>query len=222
MTRQSRDAAAVAATGQAGLGGLLRGWRHQQLLAQEQLAERCGLSVRTIRNLEAGRVRRPRAATVRMLAKGLQLAGWEREQFEAAGRPASPVGQPAVPPSPDDTASRQLPPGIADFGGRTEQVRPLRDLLGRALDGLEGQAKVTAVAISVVADKAGVCKTALAVHVAHHLGADLPDGQLYTSLRGTRDGGCDGLPVEAAQVLGRFLRALGAEQRLSGETTPAE
>jgi transcriptional regulator with XRE-family HTH domain len=38
------------------------------LLSQERLAERSGLSVRTIRDLESGRVRRPRTASVRLLA----------------------------------------------------------------------------------------------------------------------------------------------------------
>jgi DNA-binding XRE family transcriptional regulator len=49
-------------------GGLLRAHRERALLSQEQLAERAGLSARTIRELEAGRVRRPRGTSVRLLA----------------------------------------------------------------------------------------------------------------------------------------------------------
>jgi transcriptional regulator with XRE-family HTH domain len=68
-------------------GALLRAWRHRALLSQEQLAARAELSERTVRNLESGRVRLPRADTVRLLANALQLGGPERETwFEASRR----------------------------------------------------------------------------------------------------------------------------------------
>src|SRR5215510_3524275 len=62
-------------------GDLLRACRHRALLSQEQLAARAELSERTVRNLEAGRVRSPRVATVRLLADALQLSGPERESW---------------------------------------------------------------------------------------------------------------------------------------------
>src|SRR5215471_1780562 len=66
-------------------GALLRACRHWACLSQEQLAARAELSERTVRNLEAGRVRSPRTDTVRLLADALQLGGPERESwFEAA------------------------------------------------------------------------------------------------------------------------------------------
>jgi transcriptional regulator with XRE-family HTH domain len=49
------------------------GYRQQAGLTQEELAEKTGLSVRAIRNLEAGRVRAPRQASVRMLADALAI-----------------------------------------------------------------------------------------------------------------------------------------------------
>ena len=70
-------------------GALLRAGRHRALLSQEQLAARAELSERTVRNLEAGRVRSPRADTVRLLAGALQLGGPERESWFAAARGVS-------------------------------------------------------------------------------------------------------------------------------------
>jgi len=66
-------------------GALLRAHRHRAYLSQEQLAARAELSERTVRNLEADRVRSPRADTVRLLADALQLKEAERKSwFEAA------------------------------------------------------------------------------------------------------------------------------------------
>src|SRR5215472_13416517 len=67
-------------------GALLRACRHQALLSQEQLAARAELSERTVRDLEADRVRSPRTHTVRLLADALQLTGPERESWYEAAR----------------------------------------------------------------------------------------------------------------------------------------
>src|SRR5262249_17574436 len=69
----------------ASFGALLRARRYRACLSQEQLAARAGLSERTVRNLEAGRVQSPRAGTVRLLDGALQLSDPERERWlEAA------------------------------------------------------------------------------------------------------------------------------------------
>jgi polar amino acid transport system substrate-binding protein len=86
-----RDLAAAAGAGS--LGARLRGLRERALLTQEELAEGSGLSVRTIRGLERGDIRRPRSASVRQLADALQLAGQEREELVAAARGSA--GDPA-------------------------------------------------------------------------------------------------------------------------------
>jgi transcriptional regulator with XRE-family HTH domain len=70
----------------ASFGALLRACRHRACLSQEQLAARAELSERTVRNLEAGRVRSPRKDTVRLLADALDLAEPERENWLAAAR----------------------------------------------------------------------------------------------------------------------------------------
>ncbi len=56
-------------------GSVLRVSRLGSALTQEELAERSGRSVRCIRELEAGRVPRPRASTVRLLVDALAEHG---------------------------------------------------------------------------------------------------------------------------------------------------
>ncbi|MFJ4185030.1 helix-turn-helix domain-containing protein [Kitasatospora sp. NPDC089509] len=73
------------------VGPLLRRWRLRAGLTQEELAERSGLSSRAIRDLERGRVRRPRLSTVRLLAEAMGLTEQERTQLSEAARPVDPV-----------------------------------------------------------------------------------------------------------------------------------
>jgi DNA-binding SARP family transcriptional activator/tetratricopeptide (TPR) repeat protein len=119
----------------------------------------------------------------------------------AAGTAAGATSRPA--PVVDPPA--QLPPDIADFTGRREQVARLRAALGSARP-------PRAVAIAVLSGKPGVGKTALAVHVAHRLRPDFPDGQLQVDL-----GGAERRPLAPDEVLDRFLRALG----IAGAAVPA-
>ena len=55
-----------------GFGARLRACRRSAGLSQEELAERSGLSVRTISNLERGRARWPYRDTLRRLADALE------------------------------------------------------------------------------------------------------------------------------------------------------
>jgi len=88
-------------------GALLRAFRHRAYLSQEQLAARAELSERTVRNIEAGRVRSPRSDTVRLLADALALTEPERQNWVAAAPGANGrqvearlpgAGRPAQPP----------------------------------------------------------------------------------------------------------------------------
>lgn len=69
-----------------GLGWLLRRYRLASGLSQEELAERAGLSVRAIANIERGQTSRPYRRSVQLLADGLRLPEPQREQLERASR----------------------------------------------------------------------------------------------------------------------------------------
>jgi hypothetical protein len=70
------------------------------------------------------------------------------------------------------------------------------------------------VVISAIDGTAGVGKTALAVHWAHHVVDRFPDGQLYVNLRGYDPG----QPMPATDALAGFLQSLG----VPGQDIPAE
>ncbi|QMU68448.1 AfsR/SARP family transcriptional regulator [Streptacidiphilus sp. P02-A3a] len=126
---------------------------------------------------------------------------------DLAPAPAAAAPAPAPAPAPAAaTAPRapstlaQLPADIGDFAGRQTIVDSLGKLLGAgAADG-----PVQPVVISAVTGIGGIGKTALAVHVGHHVVGDFPDGQLYVNLRGTGDS-----PQAPAEVLAGLLRDLG-------------
>ncbi|EOD70027.1 AfsR/SARP family transcriptional regulator [Amycolatopsis vancoresmycina] len=91
---------------------------------------------------------------------------------------------------------RQLPPAIAGFTGRQDELR-------RVVGALQ-PAGPAATRICAISGKPGSGKTTLAVHAAHRVRPDYPDGQLYADL-----GGPHPRPVDPAEVLVRFLRSLG-------------
>ncbi|RZT80429.1 DNA-binding SARP family transcriptional activator [Micromonospora violae] len=100
-------------------------------------------------------------------------------------------------PAPAATASApvaaQLPPPVPTFTGRDAELAALDALVDRG-------------GAVVVSGTAGVGKTTLAVHWAHHAAAHFPDGQLYVNLRGFDPAAT---PTEPARVLHGFLEALG-------------
>ncbi len=91
---------------------------------------------------------------------------------------------------------RQLPGDVRSFVNRVGETGDLDAVLDDDAD---------PPGLVVITGTAGVGKTSLAVHWAHRAGHRFPDGQLYVNLRGYDPGA----PVTAAEVLDRFLRALG-------------
>jgi DNA-binding SARP family transcriptional activator len=111
---------------------------------------------------------------------------------------AMPAPAPVAPPP----MPAQLPADISDFTGRSGQVEQLQELLAGTApaDGSPG-----AVRVVLVVGPGGQGKTTLAVHAAHLLRGEFPDGQLYATLFGATQA------ADPAEVLARFLRDLGAD-----------
>lgn len=113
----------------------------------------------------------------------------------ASAVPASPPAGPAV---------HDLPPSVEPFVGRSAEIAAINE------DILSGTGSVVA-----LHGPGGVGKSALAVHVAHSVTAQFPDGVLYLDLRGAESGAT---PVRPADAMARLLRALG----VPGFTAPGD
>src|SRR5215469_9135362 len=99
-------------------GRWLRGQRIAAGLTQEDLAERSGVSVRTIADMERGRTRRPYPSSVRALiralglpdATGTELVARYRTPGDEPASTASAAATAEVPAEPAEAAvPRQLP-----------------------------------------------------------------------------------------------------------------
>jgi tetratricopeptide (TPR) repeat protein/transcriptional regulator with XRE-family HTH domain len=201
----------VGGQGAVPFGVLLRSLRERALLTQEQLAERSGLSVRTIRRFErqsAGG--RPQSASLRRLAVALGLDTAEHTAFVAAAsgapdRLAADAGDHRRQARPAEEAvqsMRQLPAPPPQFTGRAADLA--------ALEKVRAEAGPVIIAIDGMA---GIGKTAFAVRAAHRWSSDYPDGQFFLDLRGHTRGVP---PVDPGDALHRLLRSLG----VSGATIP--
>ncbi|MDX3230928.1 BTAD domain-containing putative transcriptional regulator [Streptomyces sp. ME19-01-6] len=142
------------------------------------------------------------ADTRRLLAYELgvdpsaELSDLQQRILQADSALATPVAvaDHAMPPPPP--VPRQLPATIPDFTGRDAFVHELGEQLTTAEGGV--------MAISAVAGIGGIGKTTLAVHLAHAVRHQFPDGQLYVDLQGASP-----TPAVPETVLGSFLRSLG-------------
>jgi len=118
------------------------------------------------------------------------------------------AADPALTPSPAATTHtpsrvRQLPVPPQLFTGRTREMA----VLDQVHD-------ASTVVISAIDGMAGIGKTALAVHLAHHIADRYPDGQLFIDLHGHTPGMA---PREPADALDHLLRTLG----VAGPQIPA-
>jgi len=186
-----------------GFGAQVRQSRTAAGLTREDLAERTGLGVRTISDIERGLVRRPHRSSVELISVALGLS----DQIAGGRRTDRPFAQAAAAQPDEVMVPRQLPAAVSHFTGRAAELD--------ALSGMVDDARAPrTVVISALAGMAGVGKTAVAVYWAHQVAGRFPAGQLYVNLRGYDPE----QPVAAADALAGFLRALG----VPGQEIPDE
>ncbi|MGW2638215.1 helix-turn-helix domain-containing protein, partial [Streptomyces sp. NPDC001348] len=144
------------------LAAALADAREARGLTQEELAERSGLSVRAIRNLETGHTARPRRQSLLLLARALGLPPGPLLTPQRSGNPPGPV--PAELPA----APWQR------LAGRERLIASLKaHLLSEERRG-SGPA--------VVVGPPGAGKTSLVLRAAHGARARFPGGQVFVDL----------------------------------------
>nr|AGS49531.1 hypothetical protein [uncultured bacterium esnapd8] len=180
---------AAAELGPATLGSLLIEYRVRSGLTQEEVAERAGVSVRALRNIELGTVTRPRRRTVEALLDVVGVGPDEADALEALDAYDAPAAVDTLP----------APPTY--FVGRAEAV----DELQRYLTEVRRSEPATVLVVGA----AGSGKTALAVHVAHRLQEQFPDGRCFLGF---------GREPSPSGAVTRMLRMFG----LSGAQIPTE
>ncbi|WP_163506992.1 AfsR/SARP family transcriptional regulator [Fodinicola acaciae] len=142
----------------------------------------------------------------RVVLAGESTDGFVRRWCGARASPpvrpdaGKPDNHPAV-RSPRVPRPNQLPADVVPFVGREDELRSAIAAIrtSGAVAGTGHSAPPTVILVG----PAGAGKSAFAVHLAHELRGEFPDGVLYADLRGTESA------VSASTVLAGFLRALG-------------
>lgn len=171
------------------LGDILKRYRQEAGLTQEELAERAGLSVRGIKALEGGERTRPHKDTIRLIADALQLSPSERQMLLEAVRQARDGAANVASRSEETPRWSNLPLQLTPFIGREREVASVVDLLIRP-----------SVRLLTLTGPGGIGKTRLALQVAASLRDRFADGVRYVALASLADPAL--VPSALAQVVG--------------------
>ncbi|WP_410583141.1 ATP-binding protein [Amycolatopsis sp. lyj-108] len=186
-------------------GDFLRFYRLRVPMTQEELAERTGISVRSISDMERGRVRTPQRRTAELLVEGLGLAGKEAGDFadlaRSGRRPVLAPEEPAPVEAPHPVVVAALPPHLTELTGRNAERRLLDEVA-------ESAASSSRLQTVVLHGLPGAGKTALAVDAGHRHAHRFAQGCLFLDLRGM-----DPEPLTPDRAVHRLLRGLGLDER---------
>jgi predicted ATPase/transcriptional regulator with XRE-family HTH domain len=153
--------------------GLLRQRRREADLTQEALAERAGVSVRAIADLERGVIRAPRRDTLEMLASALGLSPDERREWDALRRKLS---KRRTSSSEHTDFTHRLPRHPNPLVGRDEEVEALTSMLIQPH-----------VQLVTITGPGGVGKTRLALETGVKLETAFRDGVRFIELAAIQD-----------------------------------
>ncbi len=180
-------------------GDLLREYRRAAGLTQEELAERAGVSPRSISELERGGAHVPRRDTIGLLARALGLDAPSRAAFEALvehrrkARPATESRQararpaPSFPPTAGLSGQHNLPRSLTSFVGRERELNELGVLLDTA-------------PLLTLVGAGGVGKTRLAHELVRTRSASYADGSWLVEVSELADAAL--LPGAVAAAIG--------------------
>jgi len=168
-----------------GLSGMLRRYRFSNGLTQETLAQRAGLSVRAIADLERGVRRYPYPDTIERLAAALGLTTEERQALaQSAQRPAGPALLTRV-ASRSRSDCSNLPRPLTSFVGREDEIEHVLALTRDAR-------------LLTLSGPAGVGKTRLAIEVGRRSRSSVHTTVCFVDLAAVRDGRLVGQAVITA------------------------
>ncbi|HYI16472.1 MAG TPA: helix-turn-helix domain-containing protein, partial [Thermomicrobiales bacterium] len=173
------------------IADLLRHARRASGLTQEELAERAGVSVRGISDLERGINRVPRRDTLDLLATALDLPDDVRARWERLRRKLSMHAPPAS--NSADGPTSHLPP-------RSNLPALLDDLLGREQELADLKKLLAETRLVTLTGPGGTGKTRLAIAVGTEMLDAFPDGVFLVDLSPVRD---------AAQVVAVIAQTIG-------------
>jgi len=178
----------------------LRRYRVAAGLSQETLAERSGLSVRGISDLERGARRFPRLETVRMLADALHLTELERTALLAAARPEldGDVPEPVRLAKTDRPLTlRPLPIPPTRSIGRDAEIERITALF-----------RTGATRLITLTGQGGIGKSRLGLSIARALSSELAGRVAFLELASVRDALL--VPGALASQLGVAIDTVGA------------
>ncbi len=171
-------------------GELLRDYRRTAGLTQEELAERAGISPRSISEMERGGAHVPRRDTVALLASALELDDTARQGFEALvddRRRSLMSDTESAFEHERQRARHNLPRPLTSFVGRESELQELPRLLSSS-------------PLLTLVGAGGVGKTRLAQELARNQGESYIDGVWLVELAGLTDASL--LPVTVAAAVG--------------------